>query len=97
MRWFAIRGTHADDLKKILDYVNEKERVNTYEVALLFCDEPDIRWFAKAWVALTVLVELDMIGITENRFEFCFWKETATTEYFMSIRSKTEYAPLSHT
>lgn len=25
-----------DDLKKILDYVNEKERVNTYEVALLF-------------------------------------------------------------
>lgn len=60
-----------DDLKKILDYVNEKERVNTYEVALLFCDEPDIRWFAKAWVALTVLVELDMIGITENRFEFC--------------------------
>ena len=60
-----------DDLKKILDYVNEKERVNTYEVALLFCDEPDIRWFAKVWVALTVLVELDMIGITENRFEFC--------------------------
>lgn len=60
-----------DDLKKILDYVNEKERVNTYEVALLFCDEPDTRWFAKAWVALTVLVEPDMIGITENRFEFC--------------------------
>lgn len=25
-----------DDLKKILDYVNEKERVNTCEVALLF-------------------------------------------------------------
>lgn len=25
-----------DDLKKILDYVNEKEGVNTYEVALLF-------------------------------------------------------------
>lgn len=60
-----------DDLKKILDYVNEKERVNTYEVALLFCDEQDIRWFAKAWVALTVLVEPDMIGITENRFDFC--------------------------
>ena len=38
---------------------------------MLFCDEPDIRWFAKAWVALTVLVEPDMIGITENRFEFC--------------------------
>ena len=38
---------------------------------MLFCDEPDIRWFAKAWVVLTVLVELDMIGITENRFEFC--------------------------
>lgn len=60
-----------NDLKKILDYVNEKERVNTYEAALLFCDEPDIRRFAKAWVALTVLVEPDMIGITENRFEFC--------------------------
>lgn len=71
MRRSAILGnTCMTTLKRYL-IMSTKRRGNTYEVALLFCDEPDIRWFAKAWVALTVLVELDMIGITENRFEFC--------------------------
>lgn len=60
-----------DDLKKILDYVNEKERVNTYEVALLFCDEPNLIEFVRAWVSLDILAQSDLIGITENRFEFC--------------------------
>ena len=32
----------CDQLEKILSYVNEKGRVNAYEVAALFCDEPDL-------------------------------------------------------
>lgn len=61
----------CDQLKKILSYVNEKGRVNAYEVAALFCDEPDLIEFVRAWVSLDILAQSDLIGITENRFEFC--------------------------
>ena len=58
-------------LERILDYVNEKGRVNAYEVAALFCDAPDLIDFVRAWTALDILAESDLIGITENRFAFC--------------------------
>ena len=61
----------CDSLEKILRYVNEKGRVNVYEVAALFSDEPDLIEFVRAWVALDILAQSDLIGITENRFEFC--------------------------
>ena len=61
----------CDSLEKILRYVNEKGRVNVYEVAALFSDEPDLTWFARTLVALDHLAESGFIGITENRFEFC--------------------------
>ena len=61
----------CDSLEKILRYVNEKGRVNVYEVAALFSDEPDLIEFVRAWVALDILAQSDLIDITENRFEFC--------------------------
>lgn len=71
----------CDQLEKILSYVNEKGRVNAYEVAALFCDEPDLIEFVRAWISLDILAQSDLIGITENRFEFCALPSGGSTKH----------------